>query len=131
MYYLHTSRGLLRSNDGRNWTLWDAATVIRHEEEPERWIDQLNEFYSKIVNDPNIPPENLDKANEAICRCIEELRPLATGVQSTSQPDKIYLTEMSLMELLEGKIVYTDGTEEGPILIPPKTDELGIMRLAK
>ena len=76
MYYLHTSRGLLRSNDGRNWTLWDAATVIRHEEEAERWIDQLNKFYSKIVNDPNIPTENLDKANEAICRCIEELRPL-------------------------------------------------------
>lgn len=70
MYYLHTSRGLLRSNDGRTWTLWDS------EEEPERWIDQLNEFYSRIVNDANIPPENLDKANEAICRCIEELRPL-------------------------------------------------------
>ncbi len=76
MYYLHTSRGLLRSNDGRNWTLWDAATVILHEEEAERWIDQLNEFYSKIVNDANIPTESLDKANEAICRCIEELRPL-------------------------------------------------------
>jgi len=40
------------------------------------WIDQLNEFYSKIVNDPDIPVGNLDKANEAVCHCIEELRPL-------------------------------------------------------
>lgn len=70
MYYLHTSRGLLKSNDGKIWMLWVS------EEEPERWIDQLNAFYSKIVNDANIPPESLDKANDAILKCIEELRPL-------------------------------------------------------
>ena len=36
----------------------------------------------------------------------------------------IYLTEMSLKELLEGKEIY----EEDDIIIhPPKTNELGIM----
>jgi len=41
-----------------------------------RWIDQLIGFYKKIVEDPSIPTENLDKANDAILKCIEELRPL-------------------------------------------------------
>uniref|UniRef100_A0A6M3M1H2 Uncharacterized protein n=1 Tax=viral metagenome TaxID=1070528 RepID=A0A6M3M1H2_9ZZZZ len=41
-----------------------------------RWIDQLVKFYKKIAEDPNIPVENLDKANDAILKCIEELRPL-------------------------------------------------------
>jgi hypothetical protein len=44
--------------------------------EGPRWINQLIGFYKKIVEDPSIPVENLDKANEAVCRCIEELRPL-------------------------------------------------------
>lgn len=44
--------------------------------EGSRWIDQLVQFYKKIVEDPMIPVENLDKANDAILRCIEELRPL-------------------------------------------------------
>ena len=44
--------------------------------------------------------------------------------------DRIYLTEMSLKELLEGKVIFADGTEEGPRIMPPKTDELGIMRIA-
>lgn len=43
----------------------------------ESWIGQLNELYGKIVKDPNIPTENLDKANEVICEAIEKLRPLA------------------------------------------------------
>lgn len=44
----------------------------------------------------------------------------------------IYLTEMSLKELLEGKVIFADGDgiEEGPRIMPPKTDELGIMRIA-
>lgn len=41
-----------------------------------RWIDQLVRFYKKIVEDPNLATENLDKANDAILKCIEELRPL-------------------------------------------------------
>ena len=41
--------------------------------------------------------------------------------------EEIYLTEMSLKELSEGKIIYDD---DGEIVIhPPKTDELGIMRI--
>ena len=44
--------------------------------EGSRWIDQLIQFYKKIVEDPNLAVENLDKANDAILRCIEELRPL-------------------------------------------------------
>lgn len=40
--------------------------------------------------------------------------------------DRIYLTEMSLKELLEGKIIHDDDT----LILPPKTDELGIMRIA-
>ena len=42
----------------------------------DRWIDQLNEFYGEIVENPDIPSGNLDEANDAILRCIEELRPL-------------------------------------------------------
>lgn len=42
-----------------------------------RWIDQLVRFYKKIVEDQSLPMENLNKANDAICKCIEELRPLA------------------------------------------------------
>jgi hypothetical protein len=39
--------------------------------------------------------------------------------------EEIYLTEMSLKELSEGKIIYDD---DGEIIIhPPKTNELGIM----
>ena len=45
-----------------------------------RWIDQLVRFYKKIVEDPNIPAENLDKANDAILECIEKLRPLTHQV---------------------------------------------------
>lgn len=44
--------------------------------EGSRWIDQLVRFYKKIVEDPNLPTENLDKANDAILECIEKLRPL-------------------------------------------------------
>ena len=44
--------------------------------EGPRWIDQLIRFYKEIVENPDIPAGNLDEANEAICRCIEELRPL-------------------------------------------------------
>lgn len=36
--------------------------------------------------------------------------------------NKIFLTEQSIKELLEGKIVYNDDTE----IIPPKTNELGL-----
>lgn len=40
--------------------------------------------------------------------------------------EEIYLTEMSLKELLEGKPIYED---DGRIVIhPPKTNELGIMK---
>lgn len=35
----------------------------------------------------------------------------------------IYLTEMSIKELLEGKEIYEDDI----IIHPPKTNELGIM----
>ncbi len=42
-----------------------------------RWIDQLIRLYAKIVEDANIPVENLNKANEAILECIEKLRALA------------------------------------------------------
>ncbi len=42
----------------------------------ESWFDQLTRFYKEIVENPDIPAGNLDKANEIICRCIEELRPL-------------------------------------------------------
>jgi len=45
-----------------------------------RWIDQLVRFYKKIVEDPTLPVENLDKANDAILKCIEELRPLTGEV---------------------------------------------------
>jgi hypothetical protein len=41
--------------------------------------------------------------------------------------EEIYITEMSLKELLEGKTIYDD---DGWIVIhPPKTNELGIMLL--
>ena len=41
--------------------------------------------------------------------------------------EEIYLTEMSLKELSEGKIIYDD---DGEIIIhPPQTDELGIMKI--
>ena len=40
--------------------------------------------------------------------------------------EEIYLTEMSLKELSEGKIIC-DG---GVVIHPPKTDELGIMRIS-
>lgn len=43
---------------------------------PVRWIDELNRLYRKIVNDPQISVENLDKANEIITETIEKLRPL-------------------------------------------------------
>jgi len=39
--------------------------------------------------------------------------------------EEIYLTEMSLKELSEGKIIC-DG---GVVIHPPKTDELGIMKI--
>lgn len=42
----------------------------------DRWINQLNEFYKKIVADTNIPTENLEKANKIIIEAIEKLRPL-------------------------------------------------------
>ena len=42
----------------------------------DRWIGQLNALYRKIVDEPTIPKENLDKANNAILECIEKLRPL-------------------------------------------------------
>lgn len=44
--------------------------------EIKRWIDELNEKYWKIVNDPSIAVENLDKANEIILEAIDKLRPL-------------------------------------------------------
>ena len=40
--------------------------------------------------------------------------------------DRIHLTEMSLKELLEGKTIHNDDT----LIFPPKTNELGIMRIA-
>lgn len=43
----------------------------------DRWIDQLNAFYWKIVKTPEISVKNLDKANEIILEAIEKLRPLA------------------------------------------------------
>ena len=43
----------------------------------DRWIDELNDLYWKIVKTPSIPVENLDRANEIICDTIEKLRPLA------------------------------------------------------
>jgi len=36
--------------------------------------------------------------------------------------EKIYLTEQSVKELLEGKTVYNNDTE----IIPPKTNKLGL-----
>ena len=43
--------------------------------------------------------------------------------------EEFYLTEMSLKELSEGKIIYDD---DGDIVIhPPKTDELGIMKFSE
>ncbi len=44
--------------------------------EGPRWIDQLVRYYKKIVENPDIPTGNLDQANDAILKCIEELRPL-------------------------------------------------------
>jgi hypothetical protein len=42
--------------------------------------------------------------------------------------EEIYLTEMSLKELAEGKIIYDD---DGEIVIhPPTTHELSIIRLS-
>jgi len=43
----------------------------------DRWIDQLNALYWKIVKTPSIAIENLDKANEVVCEAIDKLRPLA------------------------------------------------------
>ena len=40
----------------------------------------------------------------------------------------IYLTEMSLKELLEGKEIYQD---DDIVIHPPKTNELGIMLVIK
>ena len=40
--------------------------------------------------------------------------------------EDIYLTEMSLLELLQGKEIFEDDGRL--ILHPPTTDELGIMR---
>lgn len=42
----------------------------------KRWIEELGDLYWKIVADPSIPVENLDKANEIILEAIEKLRPL-------------------------------------------------------
>jgi hypothetical protein len=43
--------------------------------------------------------------------------------------EEIYLTEMSLKELLQGKKIYED---DGRVIIhPPTTDELGIMQKIK
>jgi len=39
-------------------------------------MDELNQMYRRILR-PDIPVENLDKANEVICEAIEKLRPLA------------------------------------------------------
>lgn len=41
-----------------------------------RWIGELNAMYWKILKDPSIDVENLDKANDVICATIEKLRPL-------------------------------------------------------
>lgn len=41
-----------------------------------RWIDQLDKLYWKIVKDPAIAVERLDKANEIILEAIDKLRPL-------------------------------------------------------
>ena len=43
----------------------------------ERWIEELNKLYWRIVENPSVPTENLDKANEIVCETIEKLRPLA------------------------------------------------------
>jgi len=53
----------------------------------DRWIDQLNELYNKILTDPSIAVKNLDKANEAICEAIEKLRPLAVWKNNKDCPN--------------------------------------------
>ena len=51
------------------------------------------------------------------------------GNESKRVKEEIYLTEMSLKELLEGKPIYED---DGRIIIhPPKTNELGIMKIER
>jgi hypothetical protein len=42
--------------------------------------------------------------------------------------EEIYLTEMSLKELAEGKIIYDDDGEI--VIYPPTTYELSIIRLS-
>jgi hypothetical protein len=39
----------------------------------------------------------------------------------------VHLTEMSILELLDGKEIYDDDT----IIIPPKTDELQMFKRCK
>lgn len=41
-----------------------------------RWIGQLNDLYRRIVENPNIPTKNLDKANATILGAIQQLQPL-------------------------------------------------------
>ncbi len=55
----------------------------------EGWIDQLVRFYKEIVENPDIPAGNLDEANDAICRCIEELRPLTKTYADEADEDPI------------------------------------------
>ena len=76
----------------------------------KRWIDQLNEFYWKIVNNPTITVENLDKANDIICKAIEQLRPLT---KLPSEPPKMMKSCLNcgndewFIEMKTGTLVFT------------------------
>uniref|UniRef100_A0A6M3M3M9 Uncharacterized protein n=1 Tax=viral metagenome TaxID=1070528 RepID=A0A6M3M3M9_9ZZZZ len=69
--------------------------------EGPRWIDQLVRFYAKIVEDPNISTENLDKANDAILECIDKLRPL-TGIYKCDSLCIHYMNKDCITEENEG-----------------------------
>ena len=58
---------------GERDTKMDKRKVLMNK---DRWIGQLNDLYWKILMNPESQIRTLDKANEAICECIEKLRPL-------------------------------------------------------
>ena len=57
---------------------------------------------------------------------MEKGMPLEELLEGHDIEEEIYLTEMSLKELLEGKIICEDHRI---VIHPPKTNELGIMRI--
>jgi len=54
----------------------------------DRWIGQLNDLYRRIVEEPTIPKENLDKANNIILEAIQKLQSLAISVADTGNEQK-------------------------------------------